>query len=198
MAPPRGIPVVLSAASGAGKTTLSHRLLKRAAGMELSISYTTRAPRGQEQDGVHYHFVDVETFKGMIEAGDFVEWAEVHSNFYGSSAPATEARLSGGVDVLFDIDVQGGEQLKARFPETLLVWVEAPSWEELERRLRGRGTDQEEAIQRRLRNAREETARAHQSFDRVLINDDLERATTALVALVEEHRATVRARSTSS
>jgi len=183
-----GVPIVLSAASGAGKTTLGRRLLQRVAGLELSISFTTRAPRGQERDGVEYHFVDEATFKRKIEAGDFVEWALVHSNHYGSSASATEARLQQGVDVLFDIDVQGGEQLKARFPGALLIWIEAPSWQVLEERLRGRGTDDEEAIQRRLRNARGETERAHRSFDEVLINDDLDHATDALVALVERHR----------
>ncbi len=184
-----GVPFVLAAASGAGKTTLGNRLLERVDNLELSISYTTRAPRGRECDGVEYHFVDVPRFEQMIAEDAFIEWARVHDNYYGSGVATTRQRLDAGVDLLFDIDVQGAEQLKARFPEAMLVWVDAPSWQELERRLRGRGTDDEEAIQKRLRNARGERVRALESFDRVVVNEDLELATATLMQLLEHGRA---------
>ena len=184
----RGIPFVLSAGSGAGKTTLSRRLLERVPGLALSISYTTRRPRGVERDGVEYHFVDDKTFEQMIDRGELIEWARVHDCCYGSGLVATESRLAQGIDLLFDIDVQGGEQLKKKFPESCLVWIDAPSWEVLEQRLRGRGTDDEAAIQKRLRNARGEQARAHRSFDHVVVNDDLERTTRELIGLLEQAR----------
>ncbi|MBN2359258.1 MAG: guanylate kinase [Deltaproteobacteria bacterium] len=184
----RGIPFVLAAGSGAGKTTLSLRLLERVPGLALSISYTTRPPRGVERDGVEYHFVDEPTFRQMVESGAFIEWARVHDRYYGSGFAATESRLGQGIDLLFDIDVQGGEQLKRRFPESCLIWIDAPSWEVLEQRLRGRGTDDEAAIQKRLSNARAEQARAHRSFDHVVVNDDLERATGELIGLIEQAR----------
>jgi guanylate kinase len=184
----RGIPFVLAAGSGAGKTTLSKLLLDRVPGLALSISYTTRLPRGAECDGVEYHFVDETTFKQMIDRGAFIEWARVHDSYYGSGFDATESRLAQGIDLLFDIDVQGGEQLKRHFPESCLVWIDAPSWEVLEQRLRGRGTDDEAAIQKRLRNARGEQARAHRSFDHVVVNDDLERTARELIGLLERAR----------
>jgi guanylate kinase len=184
----RGIPFVLSAGSGAGKTTLSLRLLERVPGLALSISFTTRPPRGSERDGVEYHFVDEPTFKRMIDHGELIEWAHVHDQHYGSGYSATESRLAQGIDLLFDIDVQGGEQLKKRFPESCLVWIDTPSWAVLEQRLRGRGTDSEAAIQKRLINARAEQARAHQSYDHIVVNDDLERATLELIALLEQAR----------
>lgn len=185
----RGIPFVLSAGSGAGKTTLGKLMLERVPGLALSISYTTRPPRGVERDGVEYHFVDEDTFKQMIDRGAFIEWARVHDCYYGSGFDATESRLAQGTDLLFDIDVQGGEQLKQRFPESCLVWIDAPSWQVLEQRLRGRGTDDEAAIQKRLRNARGEQARAHRSFDHVVVNDDLERTAQELIGLLERARA---------
>jgi len=184
----RGIPFVLSAGSGAGKTTLGRLLLERVPALALSISYTTRPPRGVERDSVEYHFVDEPTFKRMIDRGDLIEWAYVHDRYYGSGFDATESRLAQGIDLLFDIDVQGGEQLKKRFPESCLVWIDAPSWEVLEQRLRGRGTDDEAAIQKRLRNARGEQARAHQSYDHIVVNDDLDRTTQQLIGLLEQAR----------
>ncbi|MFH1807723.1 MAG: guanylate kinase [Pseudomonadota bacterium] len=179
-----GIPFVLAAGSGAGKTTLTHRLLASVDNLALSISYTTRSPRGDERDGVEYHFVDVPRFEQMIAQGLLIEWARVHDNYYGSGLDETRRRLDAGVDLLFDIDVQGAEQLKVLFPHGQLIWIDAPSWEVLEQRLRGRGTDDEMAIQKRLRNARSERVRALQGFDHVVVNDDLDRTVDALRALV--------------
>ena len=188
-----GIPIVLAAGSGAGKTTLTLRLLHHVDNLALSISYTTRPLRGREQDGVHYHFVDVPTFERMIADGRFIEWARVHDNYYGSGLDETRRRLDAGSDLLFDIDVQGAEQLKARFPHACLIWIDAPSWEVLEQRLRGRGTDDGAAIQKRLRNARVERERALQSFDHVVVNDLLETAVDELCQIIRVARAAANA-----
>ncbi len=172
----RGLLLILSAPSGAGKTTLAHRL-----GMELgarclfSISYTTRAQRGAERDGVDYHFIERSRFEAMIEAGEFLEWAEVHGNFYGTHLSYVEAAREVDV-VIFDIDVQGGEQIKLKHPEAVSVFILPPSMEELERRLRSRGTESDAAIARRLMAAQREIDRGRQLYDYLVVNDDLERA----------------------
>ncbi|MEW5855434.1 MAG: guanylate kinase [Myxococcota bacterium] len=188
MSTPRGLPVVLSAASGTGKTTLSRRLLLSDPRLALSISYTTRQPRGQERNEVDYHFVDDATFSAMIARNAFVEWAEVFGNRYGTSAEKTEELLVRGVDVLFDIDVQGGEQLKKRFPETVLIFLIPPSMEVLATRLRGRQTDSAEVIERRLHAARGEIERGVRGYDYVVVNSDLARAEADLVAIVRAER----------
>ena len=180
----RGRPIVLAAASGAGKSTLADRLLKRVENLSLSISYTTRAARGSEKDGVEYHFVDVTRFKQMIADHEFIEWALVHGNYYGSGLKKTQSAMSQGIDLLFDIDVQGAEQIKKHFSEAILIWIDAPSWPELEKRLRGRGTDSEEVIAQRLINARAEQARAKLSFDHFVINDDIAQVTEQLIEII--------------
>ena len=180
-----GRPIVLAAASGAGKSTLAAALLKRLDNLQLSISYTTRAPRGREKNGVEYHFVDDKTFKKMIEEDAFIEWAQVHDHYYGSSKQKTRERLQQGIDLLFDIDVQGAEQIKALYRDAKLIWIDAPGWDELERRLRGRGTDSEEVIRKRLINARGEQKRAQKSFDHFVVNDDLERSVVELADIIE-------------
>lgn len=184
----RGFPVVLSAASGTGKTTLSHLLLDGDPKLQLSVSYTTRDPRGEEQDGVDYHFVDVGRFREMIDHGDFLEHAEVHGNFYGSSAASTKRRLDEGVDILFDIDVQGGRQIQERFPSACLIFILPPSLEALEDRLRGRATDAEEVISRRMAAARQEISAGLDTYDYVVTNDGLDRAIADLHAIVRAHR----------
>lgn len=178
-----GRPLVLAAASGAGKSTLAARMLQALPDLALSISYTTRAPRGAEKNGVEYHFVDDKTFREMISKNQFIEWAEVHSHLYGSGLQVTKARLEAGADLLFDIDVQGAEQIKKHFPQAELIWIDAPSWKELERRLRGRGTDSPEVIAERLKNARGERERALDSFDHIILNDDLEEAVKKLLMI---------------
>jgi guanylate kinase len=179
-----GLLLVLSAPSGAGKTTLAHRLLKELPRMVFSVSVTTRRPRGKEQDGVDYHFVDVATFQERIERGDFVEWAEVHGHFYGSpQSVVDEARAKRGVAV-FDIDVQGGQAIKRKHPDAVLIFVLPPSMEELERRLRDRKTDSDETIRRRMLAARSEIERGIASYDYIVVNDDIERAFQELRSVV--------------
>ena len=170
----RGLPLVICAPSGAGKTTLVSRL-KAEFPLEFSISCTTRAPRGAEQDGVDYIFLDRETFIERRDLGYFAEWAEVHGNFYGTPLQPVLDRLAEGRDMLFDIDVQGAAQLSLSLPEARFVFILPPSLEELERRLRGRGTDSEDAIRVRLSNARSEIMSSHW-FDAVIVNDDLDTA----------------------
>lgn len=184
----RGFPVVLSAASGTGKTTLGHMLLDGDHELRLSISFTTRKPRGEERDGVDYHFVDEAGFRRMNDRGAFLEWAEVHGNLYGSSAEWTAAQLDAGHDVLFDIDVQGGSQVKARFPEACLIFLVPPSMEELEQRLRRRGTDNDDVISRRLSAAKQEIEQGLERYDYVITNDRLDRALFDLTSIVRAHR----------
>lgn len=184
----RGLPVVLSAASGTGKTTLSHRLLGSDPRLALSISTTTRAPRGQERDGVDYHFVDDAAFDAVVARNGFVEWAQVHEKRYGTSAERAAETLARGVDVLFDIDVQGGEQLKRRFPETVLIFLLPPSLDVLASRLRERQTDSAAEVEKRLQAARWEIERGCQVYDYVVTNNDLQRAEADLVSIVRAER----------
>ncbi|MFZ5471139.1 MAG: guanylate kinase [Myxococcota bacterium] len=180
--------LVLSAPSGAGKTTLAHRLLQEMTNAHFSVSYTTRQPRGAERDGVDYCFVDTATFQQKIDRGEFVEWAQVHDHFYGSpQSVVDEAVRSRGIAV-FDIDVQGGSAIKKKYPETILVFVLPPSMQELERRLRDRKTDSDETIRRRLLVARSEMERGVSSYDYLIINDDFERAYTELKSVVIAER----------
>lgn len=183
-----GLLLVLSAPSGAGKTTLAHRILKEVQGTIFSVSFTTRRPRGKEQEGADYHFVDVATFQEKIERGEFVEWAEVHGHFYGSpQSVVEEARARRGVAV-FDIDVQGGQAIKRKHPEAVLIFVLPPSMEELERRLRDRKTDSDETIRRRMLAARSEIERGVASYDYIVVNDDFERAFQDLRSVVVAER----------
>lgn len=184
----KGLCLVLSAPSGAGKSTLVSRLRAEFPGFAYSISCTTRAPRGGEQDGVHYHFLPRETFIARRDAGYFAEWAEVHGNFYGTPKGPVEDKLAHGQDMLFDIDVQGALQLKEVFPQALYVFILPPSREVLERRLRGRGTDSEEVIERRMRNALGELMQARH-FEYHIVNDDLEEAADELRAVYVAGRA---------
>ncbi|WP_449242932.1 guanylate kinase [Desulfovibrio sp.] len=178
----RGIVLVLSAPSGAGKSTLVRKLLLEFPEIGYSVSYTTRAPRGAERDGTDYHFVDRDRFLAMREAGEFAEWAEVHGNFYGTAKAPVLAMLDQGRDALFDIDVQGAAQLRKAFSEAVLAFILPPSRAELERRLRGRGTDAPEVVAKRLENARAEIAAAD-NFDFLILNDDLDRACDELRAV---------------
>lgn len=183
-APAPGLLLVLSAPSGAGKTTLARRLEQEFPRAQFSISYTTRDPRGQEKDGVDYHFIDAKTFLQMVNRGDFIEWAEVHDNYYGTSRGIIDSAFTSRGIAVFDIDVKGGLKIKSRFPDAVLVFILPPSMEELERRLRGRGTDKDETIHRRLLAARTEIEKGLESYDYLIINDDLEAAFTELRSIV--------------
>ncbi len=169
--------LVLSAPSGSGKTTLVRRLMDDFPLLAFSVSATSRAPRGREEDGQDYHFLRVEEFLQRIESGDFLEWEEVYAGtYYGSLRSELDRIDADGKTAVFDIDVSGGLRLKKKYPEkTLAVFIQAPSMEILEARLRGRGTDSEEKIVLRLSKAEHELETASR-FDYILVNDDLERA----------------------
>jgi guanylate kinase len=180
---------IVAAPSGAGKTTLVRRLLEREPAIRLSISFTTRAPRPGEADGRDYNFVTVDAFRGMIAHGDFLEWAEVHGNYYGTSREWIAGRLAEGADVLLEIDWQGAQQVRDQFPAAIGIFVLPPSLEELKRRLAGRGTDSAEVIERRLAAAAAEMRHAGE-FDYVIINDRLEQALAELCAVAQAARLT--------
>jgi guanylate kinase len=185
-----GLLLVLSAPSGAGKTTLAHRFREMHPDAVFSVSATTRAPRGAERDGVDYHFVSPSRFAEMVKAGAFAEWAEVYGQRYGTLRSTVEDALAAGRIALLDLDLQGGSRIKAGWPErSATIFVLPPSPDELERRLRGRSTDGEEAIQRRLAAARAEVAKGLSGCDYVVVNDDLERAVACLHAIVVHERA---------
>ncbi len=185
-----GLLLVLSAPSGAGKTTLAHRFGEKHPDAVFSVSATTRPRRGTERDGVDYHFVTPARFAELVEAGAFAEWAEVYGQRYGTLRLTVEEALAAGRIALFDIDVQGGTLVKAGWPEqAATVFVLPPSPAELERRLRGRSTDSEEAIQKRLAEFRAEVARGLATYDYGVVNDDVERAVARLHAIVVRERA---------
>ncbi len=153
--------------------------------LAVSVSHTTRAPRGQERDGVEYHFTSVDRFKEMVAAGQFFEHAHVHGNWYGTSRQSVETLLAAGKDVVLEIDYQGALQIRTLFPAAQLVFILPPSWDELAQRLRGRGEDLPEVIAQRLDNAREEVAQAPR-FDFVIINGSLDEALAELRSVVRE------------
>jgi guanylate kinase len=178
---------IVTAPSGAGKTTLVRGLLQAGTGVQLSVSYTTRDPRPGEVDGREYHFVDVARFRALRDAGEFLEWAEVHGNYYGTSRAWLRGELEAGHDTLLEIDWQGAQQVRKAFPTAVGIFILPPSMEELERRLRGRGTDSEDVITRRLLGARGEMRHVHE-FDYVIINNELPDALEDLVAVVRAAR----------
>lgn len=178
---------IVTAPSGAGKTTLVSGLLTRDPLVSLSVSYATRAPRPGEVDGQHYNFVDVPTFRALRDKGEFLEWAEVHNNYYATSKTWLESQISSGKDILLEIDWQGAQQVRKVFPQAVGVFILPPSVEELERRLRGRGTDSEDVIARRVLGARGEMRHVAE-FDYVIINEDLSAALDDLVAVVRASR----------
>ncbi|HEX4510669.1 MAG TPA: guanylate kinase [Burkholderiaceae bacterium] len=179
---------VVAAPSGAGKSTLVKALLASEPRLAVSTSHTTRPPRGQEVDGREYHFVGLADFERMIAEGAFLEHAMVHGNRYGTSRRAVEELLAQGKDMLLEIDWQGALQIRALYPRSRLVFILPPSWEALETRLRGRGEDQAEVIERRLANAREEVAQAP-AFDFVIINGCLAAALSDLRDVVHQEPA---------
>lgn len=172
----RGLLVVVSSPSGAGKTTLCHKLMAEFSALKFSVSFTTRKPRPGEKNGVDYHFVDEETFQRMTDQGEFAEWAMVHGNRYGTARSAVADALDHGRDVLFDIDWQGGRQLKAQFADdAVMIWVLPPSLAVLEERLRRRATDALDVIEKRLAMAKKELEQ-YGYYDYLVVNDFLDKA----------------------
>jgi len=185
--PERGLLIVVSAPSGAGKSSLAERVLKRVEDLRFSISYTTRELRGTEQDGIDYYFVSPEAFFEMQIRDEFLESAEVHGHLYGTHEKPVEELLSKGLDVMLDIDVQGAEQVRRRVPEAILIFILPPSCEVLEARLRARNLNAPADIERRLRNAAIEV-QLYERFDYVVLNDDLDRALAQLEAIIVAER----------
>ena len=178
---------VVAAPSGAGKSSLVSALLQVDSHLVVAVSHTTRAPRGQEQHGREYQFTDEATFRAMVERGEFLEWAEVHGHLYGTARAAIEERITGGQDVVLEIDWQGALQIRRLFPKAVLIFILPPSWEELQQRLNRRGEDRPEVIAQRMANARVEVSQARH-FDFVIINALFETALFDLKAIVHSQR----------
>jgi guanylate kinase len=188
----RGRLFIVSAPSGTGKTTLCERLVQVVPGIRMSRSYTSRAPRVGERDGVDYHFVSRERFQAMVAERAFLEWADVFGNFYGTAASDTEALLAAGEDVMLVIDVQGARQVRTRGIETVGIFVLPPSAQTLETRLRGRSKDSEAQIRTRLDVARSEVGE-YARYEYVVVNDDLDGAVNRMRAVILAERARVKA-----
>jgi guanylate kinase len=178
---------IISAPSGSGKSTLVKRLLETVPGLMFSVSYTTRSPRGNEKNGENYHFVTREAFEAMVARGEFLEWAQVFGNYYGTHQGIVEKARDAGQDVVLDIDVQGARQLKDRIPEAVTIFILAPSRKVLEDRLRARSEDREDVIERRLREAAVEIQK-YKDYDYVLINRELAESDEVLSAIVRAER----------
>ncbi len=184
---PRGCLYVLSAPSGAGKTSLVSALLKQDARIEVSVSHTTRAPRPGEQDGVNYNFASTKEFEFLIEKGDFLEHARVFGNYYGTSKTWVEQRLAAGQDVILEIDWQGARQVRALLPDTITVFILPPSRAALQQRLEGRGQDSEEVIAQRMAEAASESSH-YGEYDYLVVNDDFDQALQELQAVFTAQR----------
>jgi guanylate kinase len=184
----KGLLFVISAPSGCGKTTILKEVMQRIPALVFSVSHTTRNPRSGEKDKEHYHFVSVDAFMALRdqEPCGFLEWAEVHGNFYGTSVAEVNARCQQGQDVILDIDVQGAEQVR-QGARPVTVFIAPPSLEILEQRLRGRGTETEETVSKRLKNARAELAQVD-AYEYVIVNDVLEEAVEALCSIIIAER----------
>ena len=182
-----GLLFIISAPSGAGKSTLCRAVRERFADLVYSISYTTRPPRGGEQNGVDYHFIAKDEFEKGIASGRWAEWAEVHDHYYGTSAEFLDGELSVGRDILLDIDIQGTRQILQRYPDGVTIFILPPSLEVLKSRLHFRDTDSPEVIAVRLKNAREEIAQKD-FYRHIITNDRLAVAVTELITLIEKYR----------
>lgn len=184
----RGLMLVLSSPSGAGKSTIARLLLENDKGFDLSVSYTTRPRRGSEIEGVHYHFASTREFERLRDGDAFLEWAEVHGNFYATPREPAEIAMSEGRDMLFDIDWQGAKQIREKLPaDVVSVFVLPPSMAELKGRLLRRAEDQEKVIAQRLKNARDEIEHWRE-YDYVVVNDDLDRAFHSVECIVAAER----------
>ncbi|WP_289157114.1 guanylate kinase [uncultured Pseudoalteromonas sp.] len=192
MAQTRGNLFILSAPSGAGKSSLITALLKKHADMKVSVSHTTRSPRPGEDNAVHYHFVSADEFKALIAKDDFFEWAQVFDNYYGTSKQAIESQLNAGIDVFLDIDWQGAQQVREIMPSVQTIFILPPSKAELEQRLNNRGQDSAEVIAGRMAKAQSETSH-YNEYDYVVVNDDFETALSNIETIVLAQRLTLKA-----
>ena len=195
MAHSRGNLFILSAPSGAGKSSLINALLKKHADMKVSVSHTTRAPRPGENDAEHYHFVSVDEFKALIAKDDFFEWAQVFDNYYGTSKQAIEEQLAAGIDVFLDIDWQGARQVREIMDDVKTIFILPPSKQELEQRLNNRGQDSAEIIAGRMAQAQSETSH-YDEYDFVVVNDDFDTALSEIESVVIAQRLTLKVQTT--
>jgi guanylate kinase len=187
MKPKRGHLFIISAPSGAGKTTLTKAVLEQFPDMLYSISYTTRKPRANEQDGVDYHFVSKQDFKKEITKGRWAEWAEVYGNYYGTSDEFIKKSLSSGSDILLDIDIQGTLQILKHYPDSVTIFILPPSLNALRKRLEMRGSDSKAVIEKRLVNASKEMAQK-KMYRHIIVNDNLPEAIEELIAIFRKYR----------
>jgi guanylate kinase len=187
MKPNRGHLFIISAPSGAGKTTLVKAVLQQFRDVLYSISYTTRKPRADEQDGIDYHFISKQDFKKGINKGRWAEWAEVYGNYYGTSAEFIEKSLSSGCDILLDIDVQGTLQILKHYPDSVTIFILPPSMNALRKRLEMRGSDSQAVIEKRLFNAKKEMAQK-KMYRHIIVNDILSEAIKELSAIFKKYR----------
>ncbi len=178
---------IISAPSGSGKSTLVGQLMQTVTRLRFSVSYTTRQPRGNEVDGKEYYFISREQFQARVDRNEFLEWADVFGNFYGTHQSELDRAAAEGVDLILDIDVKGARQLKERIPGAVSIFILPPSRQELEQRLRSRSQDSEEVIQRRLSEAAEEI-RNYSQYDYVLVNKDVQASVDNLTAIVSANR----------
>ncbi|MEG3760003.1 guanylate kinase [Pseudoalteromonas carrageenovora] len=192
MAQTRGNLFILSAPSGAGKSSLITALLKKHDDMKVSVSHTTRSPRPGEENAVHYHFVSADEFKALIAIDDFFEWAKVFDNYYGTSKQAIESQLDAGIDVFLDIDWQGAQQVRKIMPSVQTIFILPPSKEELEQRLNNRGQDSAEVIAGRMAQAQSETSH-YNEYDFVVVNDEFDTALSDIETIVMAQRLTLKA-----
>ncbi|WP_409424056.1 guanylate kinase [Pseudoalteromonas sp. RW-H-Ap-1] len=195
MAQTRGNLFILSAPSGAGKSSLITALLKKHDDMKVSVSHTTRSPRPGEENAVHYHFVSADEFKALIAKDDFFEWAQVFDNYYGTSKQAIESQLDAGIDVFLDIDWQGARQVREIMDDVKTIFILPPSKEELEQRLNNRGQDSAEVIAGRMAQAQSETSH-YNEYDFVIVNDDFDTALSDIETIVIAQRLTLKAQTT--
>lgn len=182
-----GLLIIISGPSGAGKGTVYNEVIKRRPEIQKSVSVTTRAPRPNEIEGVHYYFRTLEQYQDMIAKGEFLETASVYCNYYGTPKAPVLEMLSKGQDVMFEIDTLGAEQIRKKYPKSITIFIMPPTFKELEKRLRGRGTESEEAIQRRLSLARSELAK-YRLFDYMVFNDEVENAVSSVIAIIDAEK----------
>jgi len=183
----KGCLFILSAPSGAGKTTLCQAICRHFPDMLYSVSHTTRPPRPGETQGIDYHFTTKDEFIHLIKSGEWAEWAEVHGNYYGTSANFLNRELEAGKDIMLDIDVQGMLKIIKQYPSSVTVFIRPPSLKTLKERLESRGADRPDIIETRMINAKKEMAEAHR-YRHVIVNDDLELATRELILLIDSYR----------
>jgi len=183
----KGLILVISAPSGAGKTTLCKRLLQASSSFISSVSFTTRRPRKNEIEGVDYYFVSQKEFQKMIEKRRFIEWTEVHGRLYGTSVKLLDQAIKEEKDVLLEVDVTGGAEIKKNYPQAVLIFLLPPSWQELEKRLANRRTEDEEKLARRIKQAKREIKYAPH-YDYFIVNDDINRALEDLLAIIQAER----------